>query len=106
ARTVLAQLLGVAPSEISLQSGNLLQIPPEAGTGVAGAEIHPLAIAQNAAIDEVKSREKALDRSFYPRFTLEGTLYSRGTGIQPDGSTGNPASGLGPKTQNWVFGMT
>src|SRR6185436_5476346 len=106
ARAALAQLLGVAASEVSLQSGNLLQIPPEAGAGAAGADIHPLAIAQSAAIEEVKSREKALDRSFYPRFTLEGTLYSRGTGIQADGTTGNAASGLGPNIQNWGLGMS
>ena len=105
-RAALAQLLGVAPADISVQSGNLLQIPPEAGAAPAGADSHPLAVAQNAALDEVKTREKALDRSFYPRITLEGTLYSRGTGIQPDGTTGNAASGLGPNIQNWGLGMS
>src|SRR5260370_3385576 len=59
-----------------------------------------------ADLDEVKTRERALDRSFYPRFTLEGTLYGRGTGIQPDGSTGGAASGLGPNIQNWGLGMS
>jgi outer membrane protein len=106
ARAALAQLLGVAPADISVESGNLLQLPPEAGSAPAAPDVHPLAIAQNAALDEVQTREKVLDRSFYPRFTLEGTLYARGTGIQPDGSTGNAASGLGPNIQNWGLGMS
>ncbi|HTM49432.1 MAG TPA: TolC family protein [Bryobacteraceae bacterium] len=106
ARAALAQLLGVPPAQVSVQSGNLLQTPPETGAAPAGVETHPLAVAQTAAIDEVKAREKALDRSLYPRFTLEGTLYARGTGVQPDGSTGNAASGLGPNTQNWGLGMS
>ncbi len=63
-------------------------------------------MAQSAALHEVRRREKALDRPFYPRFTLEGTLYGRGTGIQPDGSTGGAASGLGPNIQNWGLGMS
>jgi outer membrane protein TolC len=84
----------------------LLQLPPEAAPASASAEIHPLAIAQIAAVDEVKAREKALDRSLYPRFTLQGTLYARGTGVQPDGVTGNAGSGLGPNTQNWALGMS
>jgi outer membrane protein len=106
ARAALSQLLGVAPAEISVQSGNLLQLPPESAEPAPVAANHPLAIAQSAAVDEVKAREKALDRSFYPRFTLEGTVYSRGTGVQADGATGNAASGLGPNIQNWGLGMS
>jgi len=105
-RAALAQLLGVAPADVSVLSGNLLQLPPEAPQPPAAPANHPLAVAQSAALEEVKAREKSLDRSFYPRFTLEGTLYSRGTGIQADGSTGNAASGLGPNIQNWGLGMS
>src|SRR5262249_51233753 len=106
ARAALAQLLGAGPAEISVQSGNLLRLPPESSEVPPQSANHPLAVAQSAAVDEVKAREKALDRSFSPRFTLEGTLYSRGTGVQPDGSTGNGASGLGPNIQNWGLGMS
>ena len=106
ARAALSQLLGVAPAEISVQSGNLLQLPPESAEPAPVTANHPLAIAQSAAVDEVKAREKALDRSLYPRFTLEGTVYSRGTGVQADGATGNAASGLGPNIQNWGLGMS
>jgi outer membrane protein TolC len=67
---------------------------------------HPFAVAQNLTVEEVKSREKALNRSYYPRFNLQGTSYARGTGIQPSGATGGPASGLGPNIQNWGVGLS
>ena len=108
ARAALGQLLGVAPAALSIEAGNLLQVSVEAAEGQAGdlAHGHPLAVAQSAAIDEVKARERALDRAYYPKFTLEGTVYARGTGIQTDGSTGGAASGLGPNIQNWGLGMS
>jgi outer membrane protein len=108
ARAAMGGLLGVAPAQITIEAGKLLQLSAEAAEGQVEnlPHGHPLAVAQTAAIDEVKAREKALDRSYYPKFMLEGTAYARGTGIQPDGSTGGAASGLGPNIQNWGFGMT
>jgi outer membrane protein len=108
ARAALGQLLGVAPGQVSIEGGNLLRLSADPAAGQVGdlPHGHPLAVAEDAAIDEVKAREKALDRAYYPKFTLEGTAYARGTGIQPDGSTGGAAAGLGPNIQNWGFGMT
>jgi outer membrane protein TolC len=106
ARAALAQLLGVAPQTIAIQPGPLLQLPSEPQISGFTAANHPAAIAQNLAVEEVKSREKALDRSYFPRFNLQGTTYARGSGIQPDGITGGGASGLGPNIQNWGLGMT
>ena len=105
-RAALAQLLGVSPQTITIQSGPLLQLPSDQQIATFTAANHPLAIAQNLAIEEAKSREKALDRSYFPRFYLQGTTYARGTGVQPDGRTGGAASGLGPNIQNWALGMT
>ena len=51
-------------------------------------------------LDEVKARERALNRSYYPRLYLQGADFARGTGIQADGRTGGAASGLGPNIQN------
>jgi outer membrane protein len=108
ARAALAQLLGLPPAQISIAAGNLLQLSAEVAEEHAGSlpHDHPLAVAQAAAIDEVKARERALDRSYYPKFTLEAAAYSRGTGIQADGATGGAASGLGPNIQDWGLGMS
>jgi outer membrane protein TolC len=82
-----------------------LKLPHDVPAPALEAARHPVAIAQNAAIEEVKAREKALDRSYFPRFNLEGTGYARGTGIDALGVTGGAASGLGPNIQNWAVGM-
>jgi outer membrane protein TolC len=107
ARAALAQVLGVPPEGLQLVAGKLLDQPADsAGLPEAPPAAHPVIAAQSTAIGEVQAREKALDRSWYPRFNLEAAEYARGTGIQPDGATGNPASGFGPNIQNWAVGMT
>ena len=105
-RAALAQLLGVRPETIAIQSGPLLQLPTGDQVTMLTAANHPVAVAQNLAIQEVKAREKVLDRSYFPRFNLQGTSYARGTGIQPNGMTGGAASGLGPNIQNWAIAMS
>ena len=105
-RATLAQLLGVSPQTIVVQSGSLLELPREQQMPGFSAADHPFAVAQNLSVAEVKSREKALNRSYFPRFNLQGTSYARGTGIQPSGATGGPASGLGPNIQNWGIGLS
>jgi outer membrane protein len=105
-RASLAQLLGVTPSTISLRPGSLLQVPPRPDETASTPPNHPFAIAQSIAIEEVRAREKALERSYFPRFSLQGTTYARGTGVQSNGATGGAASGLGPNIQNWGLGMT
>ncbi len=105
-RAALARFLGIDPAGISLQAGPLLQAPPEQEPAPVTTARHPLAVVQSAVVDEVKARERALDRSYYPRFNLQGAGYARGTGVQPNGTTGGPASGLGPNTQNWALGFS
>jgi outer membrane protein len=105
-RATLAQLLGVSPQTIVVQSGQLLELPRDRQPPEFSAATHPFAVSQNLTIAEVKSREKALNRSYYPRFNLQATSYARGTGIQPNGATGGAASGLGPNIQNWAIGLS
>jgi Outer membrane protein len=105
-RATLAQLLGVSSQAIVVQAGPLLELPREQPIPGLSAADHPFAIAQNLAVAEVKSREKALNRSYFPRFNLQGTSYARGTGIEPGGTTGGAASGLGPNIQNWGIGLS
>jgi len=47
-----------------------------------------------------------LDRSYFPRFYLQGTSYARGTGALPDGRLLGGVNGLGPNIQNWGIGLT
>jgi outer membrane protein len=106
ARAALAQMLGVDPEIISIQSTPFLQLPPAAATPEVAVQQHPLALAKDAAVAEVQARERALDHSYYPRIFTQGAAYARGTGIQPDGRTGGFGSGLAPNIQNWAVGAT
>lgn len=67
---------------------------------------HPLAQEQQAVIAEVEARQHAIDRSYYPRFAIEGASYARGSGANVDGTTGGAFSGFGPNIQNWAAGIT
>lgn len=106
ARAALAQLLAAAPDTIVIQNGPLLDSPAAAPVPSTPAAQHPLALAGAAAVTEVKARENALNRSYYPRLYLQASEYARGTGVQPDGRTGGVASGLGPNIQNWAIGAS
>jgi outer membrane protein len=105
-RAALAQFLGVRPEGISIQGDRLLQPPADEELSTSPLAQHPIAAVQNGVVDEVKARERILDRSYYPKFNLQSAAYARGTGVQADGRTGGAASGLGPNIQNWAVGFT
>jgi outer membrane protein len=67
--------------------------------------LHPLAIVQTAAVDAARSREKLLDRSYFPRFNWQTAIFGRGTGAKLDGTFDN-SNGMYPNTFNWATGMT
>jgi outer membrane protein TolC len=106
ARAALAQLLGIPLEAITVEPGPMLQLPPAPEVPRANVAEHPVAVAASAAVHEVEARERALDRSYFPRFYLQGASYARGTGIQADGRTGGAASGLGPNIQNNAIGLS
>jgi outer membrane protein TolC len=80
--------------------------PPAGFKDTQSVREHPIAREQQAAIAEVEARERALARSYYPRFNIEGAAYARGSGANVDGTTGGAFSGFGPNIQNWAVGMT
>jgi len=106
AKAALAQFLDSPSSGLSLAVGPLLETPPAEPLPATGLQQHPAIQEQAAAVDEIKARERALERSYFPRFNLQGTTYARGTGSHADGTTGGSLSGLGPNIQNWAFGMS
>jgi outer membrane protein TolC len=65
-----------------------------------------LARDQDASIAETTARLHVLDKGYYPRFTVQGTTYARGTGALPDGQLLGGANGLGPNIHNWGLGFT
>lgn len=106
AKAALAQLLGVSGQTLAVEPGPFLRPAPQDAPLAYDASRHPQALAQTQSINSVRAREEVLNRSYYPRFLLQGTSYARGTGLRPDGSTGGAFSGVLPNIQNWGLGMT
>ena len=106
AKVVLSQWTGVPAAQLAVDRGPLLNAPPSMDVAPSGVANHPAAKEQTLAIDEVRAREKAIERSYYPRFNSQAALYARGTGANADGTTGGAFSGLGPNIQNWALGFT
>lgn len=78
-------------------------LPPASASAL---QDHPAAAEQQVSIEESQMRLRALQRTYYPKFLTQGTLYARGTGANPDFTTGGFGSGLGPNIYNWGIGFT
>jgi outer membrane protein len=105
ARATLAQMLSMPAAGVVIEPGSLLDAPPGLAPETNPLQ-HPRALEQQAAIEEVKARENALDRSWFPRFNLQAATFGRGTGAHTDGTSGDYYSGLGPNTGNWAIGFS
>jgi outer membrane protein len=105
ARADLAEAVGQAGADIMIEPGPLLELPPSPPPPEVNFALHPLAIAQTAAVDAARSREKVLDHSYFPRFNWQTAVFGRGTGAKLDGTFDN-SNGMFPNTFNWATGMT
>ncbi|MBZ5536391.1 MAG: TolC family protein [Acidobacteriia bacterium] len=105
-RAALAQILGIAGSNLQIDVGSLLSAPPKSIPTAPLPSTHPFAAAEQARVDQIKAREHILDRSYYPRFNLQSTIYGRGSGANTDGTIQTGASGLGLDRYNWGVGLT
>jgi outer membrane protein len=100
ARATLVQFTGPATPIHSFRA-----LPPATPpTGIATA--HPLLREQQAAIDEIKSRQTVIDKSWYPRLNTQANVFGRGSGTNLEGPNPGGTAGLGPNTGNWAIGAT
>ena len=105
ARANLADAVGEAGADITIEPGPLLDLPPTPPPLTFNLDLHPLAIAQTAAVDTSRARENLLVHSYFPRFNWQTAIFGRGTGARLDGTFEN-GQGLYPNTFNWATGMT
>lgn len=110
ARVALAEAIGLAGQPITIEAGPLTELPPPPAptpTPVAGSDFstHPLARLQRASLDIITARQKVLDRSFFPRFSWQTSVFGRGSGARADGRL-LESRGLFPDTPNWATGLT
>src|SRR2546426_276240 len=106
ARAVLAQFVGVDPAQITLAAPKLLQLPPSPAPPQFNTAANPIAVEQNAAVEQAKAQLNILDKSYYPRFFTQGSAYARGTGAAIDGTRLSGVNGLTPDVQNYALGLS
>ena len=105
-RAALAEVLGIAGSNLQIDVGSLLSVPPRSSPTAPPLSTHPFATAEQARVDQIKAQEHILDRSYYPRLDLQSTIYGRGSGANTDGTIETGANGLGLDRSNWAAGLT
>lgn len=105
-RATLAQFTGGDPSKISISTGNLAQLPPEQAPADLDVAANPFVIEQNAAVDQARAQLHALERTYFPKFYLQGAAYARGTGAETDGDRLGGLNGLAPNYQNYALGFS
>jgi len=106
ARVNVSQFVGLPPAQISVAAPRLLQLPPERTVVPLGTAANPIAVEQNAVIDQLKSQLKILERSYFPRFFAQASTYARGTSAEINGNNLGGLNGLAPTIQNSALGFT
>jgi outer membrane protein TolC len=105
-RATLAQYIGGEPSGIAVKAGALIELPPDQAPAVLNTAANPMAVEQSAAVEQARAQLRALERSYFPRFCLQGSAYARGTGAETNGGRLGGLNGLGPNVQNYALGLT
>jgi outer membrane protein TolC len=113
AETALAraeQAVQIARADLELWLGSeaqgvALAAPPS--DGAASTAAHPLdaspqALRQAAEVEAAEATATAVAHSYAPRIQLEGTAFTRATGVAPDGTVGVPLQGV----HNWAAGVS
>jgi outer membrane protein len=106
AQATVSQFVGMEPAQITLAAPGLLQLPPEETVAAPDTAAHPVALEQNAVVEQAQAQLRALARSYFPRFYLQGAAYARGTGAETDGRRLGGLNGLAPNVQDYAVGLT
>jgi outer membrane protein len=106
ARANLAEFVGLRPSEIAVTAGDLTELPPGQEQQSLNAASNPLVIEQNAVIAQARAELRALERTYFPRFSLQAAAYARGTGAELNGNRLGGLNGLAPNFQDYAVGFT
>jgi outer membrane protein TolC len=105
-RATLGQFTGADPSKISVVTGSLVQLPPEQAPARVNTATNPILVEQNAAVEQARAQLRALERTYFPRFYLQGAAYARGSGAEVNGDRLGGLNGLAPNYQNYALGFT
>ena len=105
-RAALADILGLPDSSVEVQESFLLGPPPVASPDATPLTKNPIAEVQHARVEEAQAQVRILDRSYYPKFYFQSSVYGRGSGWDPTGKFEGGTAGLGLDRSNWAVGLT
>jgi outer membrane protein TolC len=105
-RANLSQFLGVDPARIAVATGNFAALPAEQPPAQPNMAANPIVIEQNAVVEQARAQLHALERTYFPRFFLQGAAYARGTGADINGDRMGGLNGLAPTVQNFALGFS
>jgi outer membrane protein TolC len=106
ARATVAQFVGGEPAQVSISTTKLLELPPEQNVAPLNVATNPVAAEQGAVVEQAKAQLRALERTYFPRFFLQGAAYARGTGAETDGRLLGGLNGLAPNVQDYALGFS
>ena len=106
ARVNVSQFVGLPPTQIVVAAPKLLELPPERTVVPLATASNPLAVEQNAVIEQLKAHLKILERSYFPRFSAQASTYARGTSAEIYGHNLGGLNGLAPTIQNSALGFS
>ena len=88
-----------------LDVGSLSRLPSLPAVEALNVANHPAVRAEQAAIEAVEARERAVAKTWVPRLDVQGAFSGRGTGADVPGQEplGN---GLSLQVPNWAVGIT
>jgi outer membrane protein len=93
-------------TSVEVSEGSLLAPPPDESLPTTPLANNPIAEVQHARVEEAQAQVHILDRSYYPKFYLQSSVYGRGSGWDPAGNFEGGSAGLGPDRSNWAVGLT
>lgn len=105
-QAILASLMGAAGTSIQVDPQPLLASPPADSLPTSPPTSHPLALDQQASVDESRAEESVINHTDYPRLFLQSEAFARGSGANPDGTDAGGLTGLGLDRANWLAGIS
>src|SRR3954469_23694339 len=65
ARATLSQFVALPPEQIAISAPGLLELPPIETPGQADLNANPIAVEQNATVEQARAQLRALERSYF-----------------------------------------
>jgi len=106
ARATLAQFVGSPAEQAAVSAPGLLQLPEAQTPAPVDFKTNPVVAEQNATVEQAQAQLRALERSYFPKFALQGAVYARGTGAETNGQRLDYLNGMAPTVQDFAVGFT